>query len=188
MDLLDSQLNSGWIAKTGAVTNTSSLFKSGNGQVVFIRPDANMEDVQRIMPPDIPQGQMLLTEMFNEIIPNILGINPEMLGMPEGEKIETAAILAKMRQAAGLISLRGVFDNLAESQKILGQKVMKLMQVNYSPEKVKLITKRDVTPEFYSKSFSRYDVVVEEGLLTNTQKQTEFMQLTTLQADGHAYT
>lgn len=184
VDLLDSQLNSGWIAKTGAVTNTSSLFKSGNGQVVFIRPDAAMEDVQRIMPPDIPQGQMLLTDMFNEIIPNILGINPEMLGMPENEKVETAAILAKMRQAAGLISLRGVFDNLAESQKILGQKVMKLMQVNYSPEKVKLITKREPTQEFYSKSFSRYDVIVEEGLLTNTQKQTEFMQLTTLKQMG----
>lgn len=184
VDLLDSQLNSGWIAKTGAVTNTSSLFKSGNGQVVFIRPDANMEDVQRIMPPDIPQGQMLLTEMFNEIIPNILGINPEMLGMPENEKVETAAILAKMRQSAGLISLRGVFDNLAESQKILGQKVMKMMQVNYSPEKIKLITKKDVTPEFYSKTFSRYDVVVEEGLLTNTQKQTEFMQLLTMKQMG----
>ncbi len=184
VDLLDSQLNSGWIAKTGAVTNTSSLFKSGNGQVVFIRPDANMEDVQRIMPPDIPQGQMALTEMFNEIIPNILGINPEMLGMPENEKVETAAILAKMRQSAGLISLRGVFDNLAESQKILGQKVMKMMQVNYSPEKIKLITKKDVTPEFYSKTFSRYDVTVEEGLLTNTQKQTEFMQLFTMKQAG----
>ena len=184
VDLLDSQLNSGWIAKTGAVTNTASLFKSGNGQVVFIRPDANMEDVQRIMPPDVPQGQMMLTEMFNEIIPNILGINPEMLGMPENEKVETAAILAKMRQSAGLISLRGVFDNLAESQKILGQKVMKMMQVNYSPEKVKLITKKDVTPEFYSKTFSRYDVTVEEGLLTNTQKQTEFMQLFTMKQAG----
>lgn len=184
VDLLDSQLNSGWIAKTGAVTNTSSLFKSGNGQVVFIRPDAQMEDVQRIMPPDIPQGQMMLTEMFNDIIPNILGINPEMLGMPENEKVETAAILAKMRQAAGLISLRGVFDNLAESQKILGQKVMKMMQVNYSPEKIKLITKKDPTPEFYSKSFARYDVVVEEGLLTNTQRQTEFMQYLTLKQMG----
>ncbi len=184
VDLLDSQLNSGWIAKTGAVTNTSSLFKSGNGQVVFIRPDANMEDVQRIMPPDIPQGQMMLTEMFNEIIPNILGINPEMLGMPENEKVETAAILAKMRQSAGLISLRGVFDNLAESQKILGQKVMKMMQVNYSPEKIKLITKKEVTPEFFSKTFSRYDVTVEQGLLTNTQKQTEFMQLFTMKQAG----
>ncbi len=184
VDLLDSQLNSGWIAKTGAVTNNSSLFKSGNGQVIFIKPEASMDDVQRIQAPDLPQGQMLLTEMFNEIIPNILGINPEMLGMPENEKVETAAILAKMRQAAGLISLRGVFDNLAESQKILGQKTLKMMQVNYSPQKIKLITKKEPTPEFYSKVFSRYDVVVEEGLLTDTQRQSQYMQLLALKGMG----
>ena len=184
VDLLDSQLNSGWIAKTGAVTNTSNLFKSGNGQVIFLRPDADMADIQRLMPPDIPQGQMMLTEMFNEIIPNILGINPEMLGMPENEKIETAAVLAKMRQAAGLVSLRGVFDNLADSQKILGQKIMKLMQVNYSPEKVQMITKKQPTPEFFSQNFSRYDVVVEEGLLTSTQKQSESTQLVALKQMG----
>ena len=177
VDLLDSQLNSGWIAKTGAVTNNSSLFKSGNGQVIFLKPEAQMTDVQRIEAPDIPQGQMLLTEMFNEIIPNILGINPEMLGMPENDKVETAAILAKMRQASGLISLRGVFDNLAESQKILGQKCMKLIQVNYSPEKIQLITKKEPTPEFFSRMFARYDVVVEEGLLTDTQRQSQFMDL-----------
>jgi len=184
VDLLDSQLNSGWIAKTGAVTNTSSLFKSGNGQVIFLRPDALMDDIQRIQAPDIPQGQMVLTEMFNELIPNILGINPEMLGMPENEKVETAAILAKMRQAAGLVSLRGVFDNLAESQKLIGEKIMKIIQKNYSPEKVQLMTKKNPTPEFFSKSFARYDVVVEEGLLTHTQRQTEFMQLTTLKSMG----
>jgi len=184
VDLLDSQLNSGWIAKTGAVTNNSSLFKSGNGQVIFLKPEAQMTDVQRIEAPDIPQGQMLLTEMFDKIIPNILGINPEMLGMPENEKVETAAVLAKMRQASGLISLRGVFDNLAESQKILGQKVMKLIQVNYSPEKIQLITKKEPTPEFYSKMFARYDVVVEEGLLTDTQRQSQFMDLLLLKQMG----
>lgn len=184
VDLLDSQLNSGWIAKTGAVTNNSSLFKSGNGQVIFLKPEASMDDIQRLNPPDIPQGQLQLTEIFNDLIPNILGINPEMLGMPDNEKVETAAILAKMRQASGLVSLRGVFDNLSESQRILGKKVMKLHQVNYSPEKIKLITKKEPTAEFYSKAFSRYNVVVEEGLLTHTQKQTEFLELLTMQQMG----
>jgi hypothetical protein len=184
VDLVDSQLNSGWIAKTGAVTNNSSLFKSGNGQVIFLKPDAQMSDVQRLDPPDIPQGQMLLGEMFNEIIPQILGINPELLGMPDNDKVETAAVLAKMRQSAGLVSLRGVFDNLTESQRILGQKVLKLIQVNYSPEKVRLITKKDPTPEFYSKMFARYDIVVEEGLLTDTQRQSQYLQLLAIKGMG----
>jgi hypothetical protein len=107
-----------------------------------------------------------------------------MLGMPENEKVDTAAVLAKMRQAAGLISLRGVFDNLSESQRILGQKTLKMIQVNYSPQKIQLITKKQPTDEFYSKVFSRYDVIIEEGLLTDSQRQSQYLQLLTLKQMG----
>jgi hypothetical protein len=184
VDILDAQLNSGWIAKTGAVTNQNSLFKSGNGQVIFLKPEANMEDIQRLNAPDIPQGQFALMDAFEKDIPNILGINPEMLGMPENEKVETAAILAKMRQSAGLISLRGIFDGLATTQKILSRKVLKLIQKNYTPEKIRLITKKEPTAEFYSQAFARYDVVVEEGVLTDTQRQAQFSQLLALKTMG----
>jgi hypothetical protein len=185
VDILDSQLNSGWIAKTGAVTNNASLYKNGQGQVLFVKPEANIDtDLRRIEPPSIPDGQFALMDAFEKDIPNILGINPEMLGMPENEKVETAAILSKMRQAAGLVSLRNVFDSLAESQKLLGKKVLELIQKNYTPEKVKLITKKEVPQEFYSGVFSRYDVVVEQGLETDTQRQEQFTQLLTLKQMG----
>ncbi len=185
VDIIDAQLNSGWIAKTGAVTNNSSLFKTGNGQVLFVKPDANIDtDLRRIEAPSIPDGQFALMDAFEKDIPNILGINPEMLGMPENEKVETAAVLAKMRQSAGLVSLRNVFDSVSESQKILGKIVMKLIQKNYTPEKVALITKKKPTDEFYSGMFSRYDVVVEEGLETDTQRQQQFTQLLALKQMG----
>lgn len=184
VDLLDAQLNNGWIAKTGAVTNNSSLFKSGSGQVIFLRPDASLEDVQRLNAPDIPQGHFALMDAFEKDIPNILGVNPEMLGMPENEKVETAAMLAKMRQAAGLVSLRGLFDQLSVTQKILSKKVLKLIQKNYTPEKIRMITKKEPTAEFYSQAFARYDVVVEEGVLTDTQRQAQFTQLLALQSMG----
>jgi hypothetical protein len=184
VDILDAQLNSGWLAKTNAVSNINSLFKSGNGQVIFLKPEADMADVQRLQAPDIPQGQFAMMDAFEKDIPNILGINPEMLGMPENEKVETAAILAKMRQSAGLVSLRGLFDGLGTSQKILSKKVLKLIQKNYTPEKIRLITKKEPTAEFYSQAFSRYDVVVEEGILTDTQRQAQFTQLLALQGMG----
>ncbi len=185
VDILDSQLNSGWIAKTGAVTNNSSLFKSGNGQVLFVKPEANIDtDLRRIEPASIPDSQFALMDSFEKDIPNILGINPEMLGMPENEKVETAAILAKMRQASGLVSLRNVFDSVAETQKILGKKVMQLIQKNYSPEKVKAITKKQPTEEFYSGNWAKYNIVVEEGILTDTQRQSQYMQLLALKGMG----
>ena len=185
VDILDNQLNSGWIAKTGAVTNTSSLYKTGNGQTIFLKPDANIDlDLKRIEPVNIPEGQFALLGEFDKDITSILGINPEMLGMPDNENIDTAAILAKMRANAGLIGLRGVFDSIAESQKILGKKVMQLIQKNYSPEKIQAITKKEPTEEFFSQNWGRYNVVVEEGLLTDTQRHSQFMTLMALKANG----
>jgi hypothetical protein len=184
VDIIDSQLNSGWIAKTNSVSNPTSLYKSGQGQVVFLKPEANMADIQRLNAPDIPPGMFQLEQEFEKDLMEIAGVNSELLGMSENDKVETAGILAKMRQSAGLVTLQDMFDGLRESQKLLGRKVLKLIQLNYTPEKIKLITKKDVTPEFYSKIFSQYDVEVGEGVLTDTQKQTQFIQMTALRGMG----
>lgn len=184
VDVIDSQLNSGWIAKTGAVSNPTSLYKSGQGQVVFIKPDAQMTDVQRLTPPGLDPSLFQLEAEFEKDIMEIAGVNSELFGMAENDKIETAGILSKMRQSAGLVNLQDLFDGLRESQKLLGRKVLKLIQQNYTPEKIQLITKKSPTQEFYSKSFARYDIVVQEGLLTDTQQNAEFMQLTALKTMG----
>ncbi len=184
VDIIDAQLNSGWIAKTGAVTNNASLFKSGNGQVIFLKPEAQMTDIQRLDPPGIHPSMFQLESEFDKDMVENVGISPENLGMAENDKIETAGVLAKMRQAAGLINLQDIFDGLRDSQKILGRKTLKMIQANYTPEKIKLITKKEVTPEFYSGSFAKYDVVVEEGILTDTQRQSQFVQLAALKQMG----
>lgn len=184
VDIIDSQLNTGWIAKTNSVSNPTSLYKSGQGQVVFLKPEAQMSDVQRLNAPDIPQGQFALEAEFEKDIMEIAGVNSELFGMAENDKVETAGVLSKMRQSAGLVNLQDLFDGLRNSQKLLGEKCLALIQLNYTPEKIKLITKKDPTPEFYSGSFSRYDVVVEEGVLTDTQRQTQFTQLLALKQMG----
>jgi hypothetical protein len=185
VDILDSSINTGWIVKSNVSTDNEAWFKSNQGQTIFIKPEGDVHaDVRRIDPPVIPEGHFALMEQFMDDIPNILGINPEMLGMPENDSVETAAMLAKMRVSAGLVSLRRLFDNLSLTQKILGEKTIKLIQANYSAEKIKLITKKEPTPEFYSGIFSRYDIVVEEGALTDTQRQNNFMSLMALKQIG----
>lgn len=184
VDIIDAQLNSGWIAKTGAVTNNSSLFKTGNGQVIFLKPEAQMTDIQRIQAPDIPASMFQLEAEFEKDIMEIAGVNSELFGMSENDKVETAGILSKMRQSAGLVNLQDLFDNLRDSQKILGRKVLKLIQNNYTPEKIQMISKKQVTPEFYSKQFAKYNVIVEEGILTDTQRQSQFVQLMALKSMG----
>lgn len=184
VDILDNQLNSGWIAKTNSVSNPTSLYKSGQGQVIFMKPEAQMTDIQRVDPARIDGSMFQLESEFDKDIMENAGVNSELFGMAENENIETAGVLSKMRQAAGLVNLQDIFDGLRESQKLLGRKVLKLIQKNYTPEKIQLITKKQPTPEMYSKTFSKYDVVIEEGILTDTQKQSEFIQLSALKAMG----
>lgn len=185
VDIIDGQLNSGFISKEGTVTNTSSLFKSGQAQQIFVKKDANIDtDLKRIDAPSIPDSQFALMDSFEKDISGILGINPEMMGFPDNENIETAAILSKMRTQAGLVGLRGVMDSLSESQKILGQKTLILIQENYSPEKIQMITKKQPTEEFFSQNWSKYNVVVQEGVLTDTQRQSEYLTLVALKSTG----
>lgn len=184
VDIIDNQLNSGWKAKTNSVSNPSSLYKSGQGQVVWLKPEAQMTDAERLTPPDIPTSMFQLEQEFEKDLFEMLGLSPENVGMAENDKIETAGVLAKARQAAGWIPMQDVFDGLRESQKLLGKKTLKMMQMNYTAEKIRLITKKEPTPEFYSKAFARYDIVVEEGVLTDTQKQAQFIQLMALKTMG----
>ena len=181
---IDASLNTGWIAKTNSVSNPTSLYKSGHGQVIFLKPEAQMSDIQPIQRPGIDPSLFQLEQEFEKDMMEIAGVNSELFGMAENDKIETAGILSKMRQSAGLVNLQDLFDGLRESQKLLGEKVLKLIQINYTPEKIALITKKQVTPEFYSKTFSKYDIAIEEGVLTDTQQQTEFIQLNALRAMG----
>lgn len=184
VDIIDNQLNSGWIAKTNSVSNPTSLYKTGQGQVIFLKPEAQMTDLSRIEAPGIHPSLFQLEAEFEKDIMEIAGVNSELFGMAENDKIETAGVLSKMRQSAGLVNLQDLFDGLRDSQKLLGRKVLKLMQLNYSPEKIQLITKKKPTDEFYSRSFAKYDVAITEGLLTDTQQQQEFIQYSALKAMG----
>lgn len=185
---IDASLNSGWIAKTNSVSNPQSLYKSGHGQVIFLKPEAQMTDVVPIPRPGIDPSLFQLEQEFEKDMMEIAGVNSELFGMADNDKIETAGVLSKMRQAAGLVNLQDLFDGLRDSQKLLGRKVLKLIQKNYTPEKIQLITKKKPSDEFFSKTFAKYDVVVEEGLLTDTQKQSEFAQRVALRAMGVAIT
>ena len=61
---------------------------------------------------------------------------------------------------------------------------LELVQKNYTPEKVAALTRKQPTPEFYSKDFLKYHVVVEEGVLTDTQRQAQFVGLVALRNMG----
>lgn len=188
IDVVDSQLNTGWIAKTNSVSNPKSLYKSGQGQVVFLKPEAQMTDVQRLEAPNVPPAYFQIEQELGDDFFMSLGLSRESIGMAENENVESAAILSKMRAEAGWLPMAHIFEGLRESEELLGEKVLRLMQLNYTAEKIQNITKKQPTPEFFSKIFAKYNVVVEEGVLTDTQRQSQFIQMNALRQMGVQFT
>ncbi len=182
LDILESQINSGWVYKENALVNPKDVFLSGQGRGLALKEEAQMTDVQQIIAPQIPPSMIQLSEILAKEIQEISGINEELLGSATDDK---AGILSMLRQGAGLTTLQGLFDNLDHAQKLLGKIIIDLIQTNFTPGKVKKILEGDEpTPQFYHKAFGKYNAAVEEGLNTTTQTQMQFAQLLQLREAG----
>jgi len=187
LDIIDSQIASGWMAKTGSVDTPKALYQSGQAQVIWINEKVAVpieQVLKKIDPAIIPQGLFQLTELMDRDVMEIPGATAELLGSPENDDIQVAGILAKLRSNNALTVLQDLFDNLRLAKKQLGNKVIKAIQKNYDAEKVQRIINEQPTAEFYKKSFGKYDAAVVEGLLTDTQRQMYFTQIFALKQAG----
>lgn len=181
LDLLESQINSGWKYKENALVDPRDVFLSGQGRGLAIKEEASLADVEQILPPQIPPSMFALSEQLGREIQEISGVNDELLGSASDDK---AGILSMLRQGAGLTTLQTLFDQLDRSQKLLGRIILDVIQNNFTPGKVKRIIEEEPTPEFYNKTFGKYDAVIEEGFNTSTQRQMNFAQLLQLRELG----
>lgn len=173
-DMLESQVNSGWIFKENAVIDVKHLFQTGQGRIIPLKDDAQMTDISPIVPPQIPPSFFQLQESFSKELNLVSGINEELIGSAIDDK---AGILAALRQGAGLTTLQPLFDKLDHSQKMLGELIMDVVRSSYTPGKIQNILQGDQpAPLFYDKAFGKYHCMIEQGFDTESQKQLEFTQ------------
>jgi hypothetical protein len=185
LDIVDSQVNSGWQVKSNAVVNPKDLYQSGQGKVIWMQDQAQMKDAQRLPAPDIPNGLFNLSQMFDQDVMDIPGATEELLGQVDGNT-QISGETVKMRQGAAITIMQDLFDNFNLSKKLLGQKLIKLMQSNYGPEKVQRIINEQPTEEFFTKNFGKFDVTVEESVETPTQRALAYSQLLQARSIGIA--
>lgn len=182
LDILESQITSGWKYKENALVNPKDVFMSGQGKGLAIKDEAQMSDVEQIIPPQIPPSMIQLSELLAQEVNQIAGTNEELLGSAIDEK---AGILSMLRQGAGLTTLQSLFDNLDRAQKQLGEIMIEIIQNNFTPGKVKkILNGEEPARQFNDKVFGKYGCAVEEGLNTTTQKQMQFAQLLQLREAG----
>jgi len=180
-DLLDSQINSGWIANENSVINPSSLFQTSQGKVIWRREDAPPGSLEKIPPAQIPPSMFQLQELYDRDMMEIAGVNDAAFG--QSDSAAESGVMMMLRQGAALVNLQELFDNLRFSQKAMSKKVLKLIQ-QWKPEKVERIINQTPTQQFYDAEFTKYDVTVQEGVLTDTQRQMYFRQLVDLRQLG----
>jgi len=182
LDILESQVTSGFIYKENSLVNPKDIFMAGQGKGIALKDEAMMTDVTQIQAPQIPPSMIELSKILAEEIQQISGVSEELLGSASDD---VAGVLSMLRQGAGLTTLQTLFDQLDRSQKLLGSLMIDLIQTNYTPGKVKKILEtQEPTNQFYNKAFGKYDAVIEEGMNTTTQKQMEFAQLLQLRELG----
>jgi len=181
VDILDSQINSGWIADEESVINPRSLFQTSQGKVIWRDRDSRPGAIEKIPPAQIPPSMFELQRQFDADIMSALGVNDASFGMTQND--QESGIMMMLRQGSSLVNLQDLFENLRFSQKNAARKVVKMMQ-NWTPQKIKRILNREPTQQFYTKDFIKYDISIQEGMLTGTQKQMYFRQLLDLRAAG----
>lgn len=181
LDILESQINSGIKAKEDALVNPKDAFMSGQGRFLVLKQSAQMSDVEMIQAPQVPPSMIQLSEILAREMQEISGVNEELLGSADDDK---AGILSMLRQSAGITTLQGLFDQLDQSQKYLSQIFLEYCQKNFTPGKIQRILAQEPAQEFYHHCFGKYDVAVEEGINTATQRQQQFIQLLHLREMG----
>lgn len=181
IDLVDSQLNSGWIADEDSVVNPHALFKSGQGNVIWRKTKAKPKALEKIPPAQIPPSMFQLQQTFDNDMVEIAGINDAAFGAPDSGN--ESGIMMMLRQGAALTNLQDLFDNLRLSQKYISEKILKMTQ-SWRPAKIKRILNEKPSPAYYDYESIKYDISIQEGILTGTQKQMYFRQLLDLQQAG----
>jgi hypothetical protein len=179
-DISEATINAGWKRKIGAVGNEDNLKRSGQGWDIIINEGYELTDVEKIIPTEVPQSDMALADQLTALIFSTSGVDLENWSAQQDK--QSSSLTTLLKQAANLMVLQKYFDQWDLSKKFLGERLLQIVLNNWNAEKVKLILGEEPTDYFYSKIFSRFQVIVEEGELTPTQQNMQAQQLMDINA------
>jgi hypothetical protein len=179
----EQQIGGGLDFEEGTLIDEDDAFTAGQKPRQFSK-DALAQNRARdrvIQPVDAAEFQFF--QLFGDVMTKSVNINEELLGTITGNP-QIAGYLAQFRAGQALVGLRDLFDNLSYSQKLIGQKLLKLIQ-QYTPSRIKRITNQEPTREFYTRDFGTYDAVAVEGMITDTQRNLMYSELIQLKETGN---
>jgi hypothetical protein len=178
IDLMNSTINSGYFYKPTSLADPEAMSQSGAVKNIPVTGEADLNsDFREITRGQLLPGWLEFTNQLPGLAQQIAGVNESMLGSDEGGNSQVSGRLAEVRASQGLRANRSIFDNYELSQKLLGKLVLKAIQENYGPGKVRRMINEEPTPQFNDKRFERYDAVIKQGVLSQTQRDSFYFEL-----------
>ena len=176
-DVMDTAVNTGFMYKVGEV-DVEDIRQTGAGKMIPVNSALPFSEVMQPMAQgQIPPGWQEESQFLLNLGGRISGVNESLLGLDEGGNTQVSGRLAEVRAANGLRANRSIFDNFERTQKYLGSKVLKAIQVNYGPGKIERILNEQPTEQFYSQDFDRYDAVIKQGVYTQSQRDAFYFEI-----------
>jgi hypothetical protein len=174
-DISEATINAGWMRKVGAVANEDNLKKTGQGWDIILNEGYEMTDCQKIQPSAVPESDMALADQLQSLIFATSGVNLE--NWSAQDQPNASSLTTMIKQAANLMVLQKYFDQWDFSLKTLGERMLQTVLYNWNAAKVGTLLGEEPSPYFYSRMFAKYKVLVEEGLDTPTQRNTQAQQM-----------
>lgn len=185
-DIIESYIQSLRVVRSKYLMNPEDAHKSGQGVVLHAKdgidglPDSMSlaELFSQIPAPEVPQSLFAALEMTDKAETDTGGLNQEIFGSDDKD---IPHILAKHRTGQALTGQAGIFQGFRAVKRELGRKTVRLVQLNYNPQKVAEIINEQPVQGFYD--LTKYDCSPVEGLLTESQQALFYMELKSLRAE-----
>ena len=193
LHILNTQANSGWIGDDDALTPTgwTDLKEMGSKPGLTVKKKKGSE-LREIMPKGPNQGHLIREERADEEFKQILGINPDLMGVQEGTA-SGKAISLRIKQA--VMALTRLFSNYKYTKEIIGNFVLDMIPMLFDEKKALKV----IGPEFLKINKisegtcaayltlikdNKYEVIVAEADENLTLRYETFLQLSELLKAG----
>jgi len=177
IDIIESQLNAYRKVREGALKNPEDAWDSGQGKVMVIKEnfDGTLDDAfrQENAPP-IDAGLFQLLNVLDKDTTEVGGMNEEIFG---SDTKDIPAVLSRQRTGAALTGHGKIFQTFRRGKQLLGRKMLRTNQIHQDPLRVQRMINEMPVEGFYDEEVKNYDCLPTEGVLTETQQETNYQEL-----------
>ena len=137
LHIVNTTANSGWIVEEGALVNMTAndlrTHGSKTGLVITVAP-GRRDGIDKITPNQVPSGIDRISVKSANNIKEISAVGDGMLGLSAGPEVSGVSLEHNRQQ--GLMQIQMPLENLRFTRKLVGRKILELVQQFYVEERV----------------------------------------------------